>query len=159
SRNAEMAMGKVFQENLLYTRDHEKPIAIPLNLEERARLLKLAKIAALLHDIGHGPLSHALDSHLALHSENPDRKADQTNSIKYVSQYLEPVILAAGINPKDVTSLFSADRTDLAPWMHFIADLIDSPLDVDRMDYLARDAHMTGLSAGALNMQALLERI
>src|SRR5207249_2924442 len=95
----------------------------------------------------------------ALHSENPDQKADQTNSIKYVSQYLEPVILAAGINPKDVTSLFSADRTDLAPWMHFIADLIDSPLDVDRMDYLARDAHMTGLSAGALNMQALLERI
>src|SRR6266571_6469158 len=50
SRNAVMAMGKVFQENLLYTRDYEKPIAIPLHLEERARLVKLAKIAALLHD-------------------------------------------------------------------------------------------------------------
>jgi HD superfamily phosphohydrolase len=43
--------------------------------------------------------------------------------------------------------------------MHFIGDLIDSPLDVDRMDYLARDSHMTGLSIGALNMQALIERV
>jgi HD superfamily phosphohydrolase len=118
-------------------------------------------VTALLHDLGHGPMSHALDVHIGILSKLPPTiKPDQYYSRLYVDKLLRPALTAAGLAPEDVMILMEPNRRNpkLKPWFHFIADLVDSSLDVDRMDYLARDAHMTGLSVGALNMQALMER-
>jgi HD superfamily phosphohydrolase len=167
-RNAELVMRKIFQDGKLYSRQGEE--TIKLNDQEKTRYLRLAMIAALVHDLGHGPLSHALEIHLELRDEDKTGpggegksrvRPDKLLSRKYVHTYLRSVIEEAGVDPDDVIALIKKDidRFRSRPWMHFISDLIDSPLDVDRMDYLARDSHMTGLSIGALNMQALIERI
>lgn len=156
-RNAELAMTKVFREDRLYTRNG--PDGIRLSDERKAYYTRLAKVAAMLHDLGHGPLSHALDIHIGIRSGMNTIKPDREFSKRYIDKYLRRVIEQAEVRPDDVVRLMEKDKQDLDDWMTFIGDLIDSPLDVDRMDYLARDAHMTGLSIGALNMQALIERI
>lgn len=156
-RNAELVMRRVFQEGRIYTQNGIK--RIDLSDDQQKALIKLARFAALLHDLGHGPLSHALETHLgiAMQAKKPS-KPDKELSIKYIGRYLSQIISDEGVNLDDLIGLMSEDRLSLKPWMHFIADLIDSPLDVDRMDYLVRDAHMTGLSIGGLNIQALIER-
>jgi HD superfamily phosphohydrolase len=150
-------MRKVFQENRLYT--HHGVKDIELSDGERKTLIKLARLAALLHDLGHGPLSHALETHLGVDMKaKKSSKPDKELSIKYIEKYLSQILRNEDVNPDELIGLMNEDRLNLKPWMHFIADLIDSPLDVDRMDYLVRDAHMTGLSIGGLNIQALIER-
>ncbi len=158
-RNAGLVMRKIFQEGRLYSK--AGPQRLDLTEEEKARYLRLAMVTALVHDVGHGPLSHALEIHLRLGDEGRSRiRPDKLLSIKYIDKYLRTAISDAGVNPDDVMALIRKDTDHFTtPWMHFIGDLIDSPLDVDRMDYLVRDSHMTGLSIGALNMQALIERV
>ena len=157
-RNAELVMRKIFQEGRLYTRTGVQ--TIDLTEQEKARYLRLAMVAALVHDLGHGPLSHALEIHLKFGEEGKSLvRPDKPLSAKYIDKYLRVAISEAGVNPDEVIALINKDIDRFTPWMHFIGDLIDSPLDVDRMDYLARDSHMTGLSIGALNMQALIERV
>ncbi len=157
-RNAELVMRKVFQQGRLYSRSGEEKME--LTERDKAHYLRLAMVAALVHDLGHGPLSHALEIHLGIGEEGKARvRPDKLLSIKYIDKYLRPVISEAGVDPDEVLALIRKDVDSFSPWMHFIGDLIDSPLDVDRMDYLARDSHMTGLSIGALNMQALIERV
>jgi HD superfamily phosphohydrolase len=51
------------------------------------------------------------------------------------------------------------DTEKLKGWDTFVSDLIDSSLDVDRMDFLARDAHMSGLFMGFSCAEAIIERI
>lgn len=51
------------------------------------------------------------------------------------------------------------DRDGLSLWDTLAADLLDSALDADRMDFLVRDAHMTGLSMGVTGIEALIERM
>jgi len=158
-RNAGLVMRRIFQEGRLYSRTGTQSLG--LTEEEKTRYLRLAVVTALVHDIGHGPLSHALEIHLRLGDEGRSHvRPDKKLSIKYVDKYLRQVISEAGVDPDDVIALIGKDTDRFrTPWMHFIGDLIDSPLDVDRMDYLVRDSHMTGLSIGALNMQALIERV
>jgi HD superfamily phosphohydrolase len=55
--------------------------------------------------------------------------------------------------------MLDPDTTELTGWDNFIAALIDSPLDLDRMDFLSRDAHMSGLAMGFNCVEALLERM
>jgi HD superfamily phosphohydrolase len=175
-KNAELVMTKVFKEDVVYGKGGIEKISrtaagegtngvddqITLTESQKKYLVKLAKVTALLHDLGHGPLSHALDVHIGIRSRLPATvKPDQYYSRLYVEKLLRPVLADAGLDPNDVIALMQPNRwkQKLKPWFHFIGDLVDSSLDVDRMDYLARDAHMTGLSVGALNMHALIERI
>jgi HD superfamily phosphohydrolase len=160
SKNAEAVMRRIFQENRMYSsQGGEEKIDRSLTEEQKRELVNLARVTALLHDLGHGPMSHALDIHLGVRRKTPTTKPDREFSISYIDRYLRQAIKNTGADPDKVIQLLRKDRVDLGPWMHFIGDLVDSPLDVDRMDYLARDARMAGLAAGALNMQALIERI
>jgi len=61
--------------------------------------------------------------------------------------------------PDRIPAILGPDTTELTGWDCFIAALIDSPLDLDRMDFLSRDAHMSGLAMGFNCVEALLERI
>jgi HD superfamily phosphohydrolase len=158
-RNAEAVMTKIFRQGEVYPRGREGPEKITLTDGEKLKLIRLARVAALLHDLGHGPLSHALDIHIGLALEQPTITPDVEFSRRYIDRHLRDVIYGAGVDPEDVISLLQDDKQRLQGWYSFIGDLVSSPLDVDRMDYLARDAHMTGLSVGALNMDAFVERI
>lgn len=113
-------------------------------------LIKLARIAALLHDIGHGPFSHAYDntvykeiykdiSHMKLNNKNQGHDIHRIKLIK--SKYLKDLILAAGITIEDIISVWIANDDTVFSIIH---NIIQGPLGADRIDFLMRDSYFTG---------------
>jgi HD superfamily phosphohydrolase len=144
------------------------------------RLRQTVRFAALLHDIGHPPLSHAAEALL------PDRAAlappgvtDLTGRASHedmtakliLDSALTPVLIEAGspyeIEPSHIAALidddmsvdagtFDVDGRDARPALH---GLVSGELDVDRMDYLLRDSTFAGVSYGRYDLDWLMSHL
>jgi hypothetical protein len=101
-----------------------------------------AKIAILLHDIGHGPYSHALESVLLedVHHEDISLLIMQLLNQELKGQLDTAIAIFTNNHPKK-----------------FLHQLISGQIDVDRMDYLARDSFFTGVSEGVIAYDRLLK--
>ena len=147
---------------------------------ERARLRQTVRLAALLHDIGHPPLSHAAEALL------PDREAlavpgrerargrasHEDMTLKLIldsglTAVLERSGAEHGVTPRHVAALIEDDvavdpRTFVAagrdhrPLLH---GLVSGELDVDRMDYLLRDSYFAGVGYGRYDLDWLLSNL
>jgi HD superfamily phosphohydrolase len=156
-RLIEAALTTVFRNNVIYTENGTEEI--DLSPTERQDVILKAKTAALLHDLGHAPFGHALDRLVGfLDPTNPVISPDKHYSVIYLEKYLAKSI-PAGLRIADLKAILTHDTERLNSWDTFVSDLIDSSLDVDRMDFLARDAHMSGLLMGFNCAEALIERI
>ncbi len=98
-------------------------------------------IAILLHDIGHGPFSHALENSII-----PGIDHEQL-SVAFMEE------LNAEFNGK--LSLGIQIFKNEYP-KKFLHQLISSQLDMDRLDYLRRDCYFTGVSEGKINTERLI---
>ena len=102
---------------------------------------KAALLAILLHDIGHGPFSHALENMLM---EN------------WHHEKLS-LLLMSKINEEFNGQLSTAKEMFQGKYRRkFFNQLISSQLDVDRLDYLKRDSFYTGVSEGNINTQRII---
>ena len=102
---------------------------------------KSAMLAILLHDIGHGPFSHALENMLmdSWHHEKLSLLLmDKLNS-EFNGELSMAIEMFKGIYHRK-----------------FFNQLISSQLDVDRLDYLKRDSFYTGVSEGNVNTQRII---
>ncbi len=115
-------------------------------LKER-RLLALA--AALLHDIGHGPFSHALEKTTNLRHEHWTIAIILGNTT--IHQILETYRTGFAQEVADVIQRTHSSRA--------VVKLLSSQLDVDRMDYLLRDAQMTGAGYGRFDLEWLIHTL
>ncbi|MDE7094866.1 MAG: HD domain-containing protein, partial [Anaeroplasmataceae bacterium] len=102
--------------------------------------------AALLHDIGHGPYSHAFENVLMTSHEEMTEKIILCKDTD-VYQILNQV---PGL-PEDVANVIGHKGK-----YPLIETFVSSQLDVDRMDYLTRDAYFTGATYGTIDMHRLL---
>lgn len=102
--------------------------------------------AALLHDIGHGPYSHAFENVLSTSHEDMTVKIILNESTD-VHRILEPFHPLA----EDVAGVIAHEGK-----YPLIESFVSSQLDVDRMDYLSRDAYFTGATYGTIDMHRLL---
>src|SRR6478752_6080847 len=103
-----------------------------------------AKIAILLHDVGHGPYSHALENEL-IHGINHEAISlliMQTLDEEYDQQLQTAIDIFTDNYPK-----------------HFLRQLVSGQLDVDRMDYLSRDSFFTGVSEGVISYDRILKML
>ena len=125
--------------------------------------MKKTKVAALLHDLGHGPFGHALDKYIGfVDPGDPKPSPDKYYTVSYIESFLGPTLeqKEVGLNGAEIAAILRRERRNRLPATDaLIADIVDSPLDADRMDYLIRDAHMTGLSMGFTNTMALIDRM
>jgi HD superfamily phosphohydrolase len=103
-----------------------------------------AKIAILLHDIGHGPFSHALEHEL----------------IKDVNHETISLLLMRQLNEEYGGRLQTAIAifTNTYP-KRFLNQLVAGQLDVDRMDYLNRDSFFTGVAEGVIGYDRILKML
>ncbi|MEG1590174.1 HD domain-containing protein [Chryseobacterium sp.] len=114
-----------------------KQKGVSISVEEE----KGAMLAILMHDIGHGPFSHALESMLMddWHHENLS------------------LLLMNRLNDEFNGQLSTAIEMFQGKYHRkFFNQLISSQLDVDRLDYLNRDSFFTGVSEGNINTQRII---
>jgi len=110
---------------------------------------KIVKAAALLHDLGHGPFSHMIERAFDAkghHEEISKRMIDHPES--GVHQALTCHMSASEI--QEVKNLFDFHEH---PFLH---DIVSGSLDADRMDYLLRDSHFTGVAYGNYDIEWVL---
>jgi HD superfamily phosphohydrolase len=103
-----------------------------------------AQLAILLHDIGHGPFSHALEYALLEHIKHEELSLFIMERLN--EQFDNKLNLAISIFKN------TYHRS-------FLHQLVSSQLDVDRMDYLSRDSFFTGVSEGTIGADRLIKML
>ncbi|RLI73563.1 HD domain-containing protein [Archaeoglobales archaeon] len=99
-------------------------------------------IAALLHDIGHTPFSHCSEriAKKYLKYEHEDVK-------KVISGELKDALIDEGVNLASISKLVRSNP------------IVSGEIDADRMDYLVRDSHYTGVAYGVFDVERLIDKI
>ena len=112
---------------------------VSISAEERQGLL----LAILLHDIGHGPFSHALEEQLiSKHHESLSLGFMELLNEEFEGQLDMAIVIFKG----------ESDRP-------FLNQLVSSQLDMDRLDYLKRDSFFAGVTEGNINSERLISTI
>lgn len=113
--------------------------SVSISAEERQGLL----LAILLHDIGHGPFSHALEEQLiSKHHESLSLGFMELLNEEFEGQLDMAIAIFKG----------ESDRP-------FLNQLVSSQLDMDRLDYLKRDSFFAGVTEGNINSERLISTI
>ncbi|MGB9635740.1 MAG: HD domain-containing protein [Thermoplasmata archaeon] len=150
--------------------------AIGLDPEES----RLVSVAAMLHDVGHGPFSHTLES--VLFRRKGMEHMDITKGIitgKYdivgsavrkelgETRSVPEVLEKYGIKPEKVAELVK-ETISVYNWERmmyheegtkYLNSLIHGPFDADQVDYLLRDSYYTGVAHGTIDFDRLLNTI
>ena len=158
-RIQQMALAQLVYPGAVHTRLHHslgayQLMCIAINelkdkgIEISAEEAQAAKAAILMHDIGHGPYSHALENVLLKGVHHEDL------SLLIMNQ------LNADPNPALNGQLTMAIQifTNQYP-KTFLHQLISGQLDVDRLDYLSRDSFFTGVSEGVVGYERILKML
>lgn len=115
-------------------------------IDEKDKIIVM--LAALLHDIGHGPFSHAFESVFPFDHEEYSVKIIENSSLAHLlDSYAE------GLS-KEVADII-AHRSIKT----LLISMISSQLDADRMDYLLRDAYFTGTKYGEYDLERVLRTL
>ncbi len=124
--------------HLMYTAlDTLRMKGVKISKEEE----KAAMLAILLHDVGHGPFSHALESMIMndWHHEHLSLLLMEELNAEFDGQLSVAIQMFRGQYHRA-----------------FFNQLISSQLDVDRLDYLKRDSFYTGVAEGNVNTQRII---
>lgn len=147
------------------------------------RIENTIRLAALLHDIGHAPLSHSTEVQMPFIREMnlPFKTGEEIKAthedftIKaIIDSFFTPSLIDAqnkyGVQPNAIAAVIAGNYLDnLVDPQYFVLNgvnffplahqLISSEMDTDRMDYLLRDSYFCGVSYGKYDLHWLMENI
>lgn len=137
------------------------------NISSRDKNVALA--AAILHDIGHGPFSHAFEGAFPFSKEHSNHEQWTTKIISSEDSNIYKILVKNFDEnfPYDVAALiqkkyeykkkgFSSKETEDIDLFFVLSSLVSGQLDADRMDYLLRDSQNTGVPYGKVDISRLI---
>lgn len=129
-----------------------KKICRALGIEET-----IVGVAALLHDIGHGPFSHTLEylMHLRTGKDHVQITKEIINGERLLEdcEYdvtIKEILLNNGISPHEVIDVLEGKKK-------YLSEIIHGSLDADQIDYLMRDAYYTGVAYGVIDSERIIQ--
>ncbi|MFB6132941.1 MAG: HD domain-containing protein [Halanaeroarchaeum sp.] len=117
------------------------------HLDVHGRRAETVRAAAILHDVGHGPFSHNVED--LIHRRTGRYHDDVADILE--GDEISHVLDAHEIDPDRVLGMIHGEG--------LLGQLVAGELDVDRMDYLVRDAHHTGVPYGTIDHQRLVRAL
>ncbi|MDY6777591.1 MAG: HD domain-containing protein, partial [Candidatus Nanohaloarchaea archaeon] len=113
-----------------------------LDLSHRER--QQLRVAGLLHDIGHGPYSHTSEMVMQKHGMSHEDFSERTITETEIASILE----RHDLDPDRIASMIHGETE--------LGQIIAGDIDVDRMDYLMRDAKYTGVAHGTIDDETIM---
>lgn len=129
-------------------------VALNLGFDNTRR--RKVRIAALLHDIGHGPFSHLIEDAL---------KSEDMNGPDFSHELITRWVLTEDRDIRSSLGGLASDVLDILPPRTeecrdtLSADIISSGLDADKLDYLRRDSYHVGVAYGSFDLERILHTI
>lgn len=114
----------------------------------------LLLVSILVHDIGHTPLSHTLEDILDLKKQGMLHDTYWNRLILEQDEELQRIWKRFGAELPYAVARFNAWENEGKH--HFLADLVSSQLDMDRLDYLLRDSHYLGVQYGRIEIERII---
>ncbi len=105
------------------------------------------KAASLLHDIGHGPFSHVTENVIDKYTR---RRHEDIKEV-LVKGEIGEALKKYGVSPGNVAKHIKGETS--------VGQIVSSEIDVDKMDYLVRDAHYTGVAFGVVDYNRLINKM
>lgn len=156
--------------------------AYPLKSSNKIRFRQMVKLAALLHDVGHGPLSHTTEQvmpdlvklKLKIYQEQGIDQNRQANHEDYTIKFVTDSNIAtiikkyfSDIDPLHIACLIDKELkcspdvfTDgIINFRPLLSQIVSSELDADRMDYLERDSYFCGINYGKIDRDWLIQNL
>ncbi len=114
---------------------------------------EVARVAGLLHDIGHGPFSHVFET--VLEVANDEQVDHEEITLKILDTDAIRSILISGEDIfEDVRSIFADQKSESV-----VRDIVSSSLDADKLDYLRRDSYHTGVMYGVFDFDRIVRML
>ena len=128
-------------------------MAQELKVTKRDR--KIVRLAALLHDVGHGPFSHLFEPSIKKINQGDD---DSHEKISQIIVNEDPELSYILNDMKDdITNLLN--EPSLGNSRSLLSSIISSELDADKLDYLRRDSHHIGVAYGQFDLARILHSL
>jgi uncharacterized protein len=132
---------------------------VPADKRNSSRM-RTALLAALLHDLGHGPFSHAFENAEKVRLPKEKYRDHEHWTAELIQRkdgdirrVLKEEFGGDGSIADDIAAMLRGDEQDL------YSSVVSSSFDADRLDYLQRDRMMTGSGAGAIDLDWLLDNL
>ncbi len=137
--------------------------ALKLDKDEK----ELITCSAFLHDIGHGPFSHTLESLLreSLNVDHVDLTEklvlgehaifDENEKEVLESRTVFDILHKYDVDTQAVADIIKGKNKD----KNYLNHLLGSSVDIDQLDYLIRDAYYTGVAYGIIDIERLLQTL
>lgn len=146
----------------------EKELFDPRSTSKEAMLHKSLRIAALMHDIGTFPFSHTVEYGYIRHGNDDRRSPKRSKNLTNNHEHLGAFIIKNTDYEHGITRILNDYGFDVGMISKIIKgdspyavanQLMHSDLDADRMDYLMRDAHYTGIKYGQFDRDYILANL
>lgn len=122
--------------------------------EESRRVFVLARVAGLVHDLGHPPFSHAGQARFFPEKLDHENYSREIVLSTVIGEIIDRTLKDFDISKEKVVDLLRGTHP-----IGFLGELVSSPWDVDKMDYLLRDSHYCGVGYGTYDLSRIVRSL